>query len=160
MTSPTSGFGTTGAGSEAAQAAAAMKAEAAKKQAKDKDLGDKDTFMKLLVAQLKYQDPSNPADSTQFLAQTAQFTQVEKLEDMISMMKAQRMTGASQLVGKTVTYQDAAGVSQTGVVSAAKLNGDSDPILKVGNTEVELSKVTEIQQTPDKTAPSKSDTSI
>jgi flagellar basal-body rod modification protein FlgD len=147
MTSPTSGYGATGASSDAARAAAAMKADAAKKQSKDKDLGDKDTFMKLLVAQLKYQDPSNPADSTAFLAQTAQFTQVEKLEDMISMMKGQRMTSAAQLVGKTVTYQDPLGQTQTGVVSAAKLNGDSEPMLKVGNTDVELSRVTEIQQT-------------
>ena len=38
---------------------------------KSDSLSDKDTFLKLLVAQLKYQDPSNPADSTQFLAQTA-----------------------------------------------------------------------------------------
>ncbi|GIF11072.1 flagellar hook assembly protein FlgD [Actinoplanes teichomyceticus] len=147
MTSPTSGFGATGASSEAAQAAAAKAAEAAKQAAKNKDLGDKDTFLKLLVAQLKYQDPSNPADSTQFLAQTAQFTQVEKLEDMISMMKGQRMVNASSLVGKTVTYLDPTGQYQTGVVSAAKLNGDSEPTLKVGNTDVELSKVTEIQQT-------------
>jgi flagellar basal-body rod modification protein FlgD len=148
MTSPTSGFGATGASSDAAKAAAAAKAaETAKEKAKGKDLGDKDTFLKLLVAQLKYQDPSNPADSTQFLAQTAQFTQVEKLEDMISMMKGQRMVNASALVGKTVTYMDPTGSYQTGVVSAAKLNGDSEPTLKVGNTDVELSKVTEIQQT-------------
>jgi flagellar basal-body rod modification protein FlgD len=46
-----------------------------------------------------------------------------------------------------VTYQDPLGQTQTGVVSAAKLNGDSEPMLKVGNTDVELSKVTEIQQT-------------
>ncbi|BCJ43129.1 flagellar basal body rod modification protein FlgD [Actinoplanes ianthinogenes] len=147
MTSGTSGIGAGASGSEAAAAAAAAKSELAKQAAKSKDLGDKDTFLKLLVAQLKYQDPSNPADSTQFLAQTAQFTQVEKLEDMISMMKGQRMVNASALVGKTVTYMDPNGQYQTGVVSAAKLNGDSEPTLKVGNTDVELSKVTEIQQT-------------
>jgi flagellar basal-body rod modification protein FlgD len=147
MTSPISGFGATGANSETAQAAAAKAAEAAKQAAKNNDLGDKDTFMKLLVAQLKYQDPSNPADSTQFLAQTAQFTQVEKLEDMLGMMRGQRMVGASSLVGKTVMYMDSTGAHKTGVVSAAKLNGDSEPTLKVGDTDVELSKVTEIQQT-------------
>ncbi len=145
MTSPTSGIGATGASSDAAQAAA--RAEAAKQAAKSKDLGDKDTFLKLLVAQLKYQDPSNPADSTQFLAQTAQFTQVEKLEDMLGMMRGQRMVSASSLVGKTVTFLDNTGQYQTGVVAAAKLNGDSEPTLRVGNTDVELSKVTEIQQT-------------
>jgi flagellar basal-body rod modification protein FlgD len=114
---------------------------------KDKDLGDQDTFMKLLVAQLKYQDPSNPADSTAFLAQTAQFTQVQKLGQIATMIQSQALIGASTLVGKTITYQDANGASQTGMVTSAKLNGDSEPTLMVGNTDVQLSKVTEVQQT-------------
>jgi flagellar basal-body rod modification protein FlgD len=116
---------------------------------KSKELGDKDTFLKLLVAQLKYQDPSNPADSTQFLAQTAQFTQVEKLGQIADMMQAQQLIGASGLVGRTVTYQDADGATQTGVVTTVKLNGDSEPMLVVGNTDVQLSKVTEVRQTSD-----------
>jgi flagellar basal-body rod modification protein FlgD len=110
-----------------------------------KDVADQDTFMKLLVAQLKYQDPSKPADSTQFLAQTAQFTQVQKLGQIENLMQSQQLIGASNLVGKTITYQDANGDSQSGVVTSAKLNGDSSPILKVGNTDVELSRVTEVQ---------------
>jgi flagellar basal-body rod modification protein FlgD len=114
---------------------------------KGKDVADQDTFLKLLVAQLKYQDPSNPADSTQFLAQTAQFTQVEKLGQIAAMMQGQQLIGASNLVGKSVTYQDADGNTLTGVVTAAKLNGDSEPTLMVGNTDVQLSKVTEVQQT-------------
>jgi flagellar basal-body rod modification protein FlgD len=114
---------------------------------KSKNIADQDTFMKLLVAQLKYQDPSKPADSTQFLAQTAQFTQVEKLGQIATMMQAQQLIGASSLVGRTVTYQDADGATLTGVVASAKLNGDSGPTLKVGNTDVQLSKVTEVQQT-------------
>ena len=112
-----------------------------------KSVGDQDTFLKLLVAQLKYQDPSNPADSTQFLAQTAQFTQVEKLGQIAEMMQAQQLIGASALVGRTVTYQDADGATYTGVVTKTKLNGDSEPTLVVGNTDVQLSKVTEVQET-------------
>lgn len=118
-----------------------------------KDVGDQDTFMKLLVAQLKYQDPSHPTDSTQFLAQTAQFTQVQKLGQIATMMQAQQLIGASSLVGRTVTYHDAEGASQTGIVTSAKLNGDSEPTLKVGNTDVQLSKVTEVQQTAAALAP-------
>ena len=114
-----------------------------------KSVADQDTFLKLLVAQLKYQDPSNPADSTQFLAQTAQFTQVEKLGQIADMMQAQQLIGASALVGRTVTYQDANGATQTGVVTTVKLNGDSEPTLMVGNTDVQLSKVTEVRQTSD-----------
>jgi flagellar basal-body rod modification protein FlgD len=121
-----------------------------------KKLGDQDTFLKLLVAQLKYQDPSNPADSTQFLAQTAQFTQVEKLGEIATMMQSQQLIGASSLVGRTVTYQDADGNKTTGVVTKTKLNGDSDPILVVGNMDVELSKVTEVQQTSASDTPKES----
>jgi flagellar basal-body rod modification protein FlgD len=114
---------------------------------KSKELGDKDTFLKLLVAQLKYQDPSNPADSTQFLAQTAQFTQVEKLSDIADLLKSQRLTGVAWMVGQNVTYLDENGAHQTGVVSSAKLNGDSEPILRIGNTDVQLSKVMEVLST-------------
>jgi flagellar basal-body rod modification protein FlgD len=117
---------------------------------KSGNLSDKDTFLKLLVAQLKYQDPSNPADSTQFLAQTAQFTQVEKLADiseaMTTMVAAQNLQSVSNLVGKTIAYKDAAGAEVTGVVSSATLGGSS-PTLKVGNTDVPLSSVTEVRQT-------------
>jgi flagellar basal-body rod modification protein FlgD len=115
---------------------------------KSKEL-DQDTFLKLLVAQMKYQDPSSPADSTQFLAQTAQFTQVEKLgqiaDAQASMLSAQLMVGASNLVGRTVTYLDAAGAEQTGVVKSATLGG-SDPTLRVGFTDVQLSKVKEVRE--------------
>jgi flagellar basal-body rod modification protein FlgD len=113
----------------------------------NKSAADKDMFLKLLVAQLKYQDPSNPADSSQFLAQTAQFTQVEKLGQIADLMQAQQLIGASALVGRTVTYQDADGAKHTGIVTKTKLNGDSEPTLVVGNTDVPLSKVTEVQQT-------------
>jgi flagellar basal-body rod modification protein FlgD len=144
MTSPTSGI------SGSSSTAAAGSSPAADKT---KELGDKDTFLKLLVAQLKYQDPSNPADSTQFLAQTAQFTQVEKLGDIADMLKSQRLIGASSLVGHTVTYMDSNGARLSGVISAAKLNGDSEPMLRIGNTDVQLSKVMEVQPPAATTGP-------
>ena len=145
MTSPTSGVsGTSGASSASSSKSIADKS---------KELGDKDTFLKLLVAQLKYQDPSNPADSTQFLAQTAQFTQVEKLGDIADLLKSQRLVGASGLVGHSVTYMDENGDHQSGVISSAKLNGDSEPTLRIGNTDVQLSKVMEVLTTAPTTGP-------
>ena len=147
MTSPINGFVSNTYDDKSAKATSTYSSKTTT-DAGSKSVADQDTFLKLLVAQLKYQDPSNPADSTQFLAQTAQFTQVEKLGQIAEMMQAQQLIGASALVGRTVTYQDANGVSQTGVVTKTKLNGDSEPTLVVGNTDVQLSKVTEVQQAP------------
>lgn len=42
-------------------------------------VADKETFLKLLVAQIKSQDPLNPMDGMQFVGQLAQFSQLEQL---------------------------------------------------------------------------------
>jgi flagellar basal-body rod modification protein FlgD len=109
---------------------------------------DKDTFLKLLVAQLKYQDPSNPADSTAFLAQTAQFTQVERLNELKTVgtdqLMSQMMLSASSMVGKTITFTGPDGKDVTGVVTSARFNG-SAPTLRVGDTDVPLPAVKEVK---------------
>ena len=69
---------------------------------------NEDTFLTLLVAQLKYQDPMNPADSTQFLTQTAQFTEVETLQKMAKQQDAQQaasqLLASASMLGRPVTY--------------------------------------------------------
>jgi flagellar basal-body rod modification protein FlgD len=40
---------------------------------------DQTTFLKLLIAQMKHQDPLSPQDSTQYIAQLAQFSSLEQL---------------------------------------------------------------------------------
>jgi flagellar basal-body rod modification protein FlgD len=111
---------------------------------------DENAFLKLLVAQLKYQDPSKPMDTNEMMSQTATFTQVEKLTSMLttqqSLLSAQHMQTAGAMVGRTVTYTAADGTTGTGVVSSAKLTG-SEPTLVVGNKDVPLSSVTEVRST-------------
>jgi flagellar basal-body rod modification protein FlgD len=117
------------------------------------DTLDKDAFLKLLVAQLRYQDPSNPTDSSQFMSQTAQFTQVEKLDEIAKantdMLAAQNLFATSNLVGRTVTYAGTDGTDVSGVVTSA-LFGATGPLLVVGPdaTQVPVSAVKEIRQTP------------
>src|SRR5215218_3102627 len=93
------------------------------------DQMDKDTFLKLLVAQMRYQDPSNPADTTQFMSQTATFTQVEKLEQLTtqnaSLIALQRSMSAGSLVGHTVTYTDDNGQELSGKVTSVLLGDDT-----------------------------------
>ena len=87
---------------------------------------DKDMFLKLLVAQLKYQDPSKPADSSQFVAQTAQFTLVEKMDQLVdsytNQMQAAELTTATGMLGSTITYTDGKN-TKTGVVSGVSISG-------------------------------------
>lgn len=103
-----------------------------------------DTFLKLMVAQLRNQDPMNPTDSTQFLAQTAQFTTVEKLTTMADQTTAaltlQRDLGAAGMVGRTVSYTAADGSQAQGAVDSVRFT-DTGPVLEVGSVEVPLDSV-------------------
>jgi len=72
---------------------------------------DKDSFLQLLVAQMKYQDPLEPASNTEYIAQLATFSQVEELQNVSqSMTNAQ----ANGLMGKTVVVKT---TSDSGVES-------------------------------------------
>ena len=107
----------------------------------------KDMFLKLLVAQLKYQNPMEPVDSGQFMAQTAQFTMVEKLQAMAAQTDALVAGEASQraagLLGRQVSYVDAEGAAQTGVVTGTRFGSDG-PVLLLGTTELSLNDVREV----------------
>jgi len=121
----------------------------------DPQVSGKDMFLKLLVAQLKYQNPMEPVDSSQFMAQTAQFTMVEKLEAMAAQTDALVAGEASQraagLLGRQVTYLDDQGAAQTGVVTGTRFGTDG-PVLLLGKTEISLSGVREVALAPAATA--------
>lgn len=82
-----------------------------------------DAFLQLLVAQLRYQNPLAPTDGTEFLAQTAQFTMVEKLNEMAEQSKNQTATNevlaASTMIGRRVTFAVDSGTTPTPVATTA-----------------------------------------
>jgi flagellar basal-body rod modification protein FlgD len=105
---------------------------------------DKDMFLQLLVAQMRNQDPANPTDSSEFLAQTAQFTALEKMQqvaDQTSQMVALQVAfGASSMVGRTVSYAGPDGAMLSGVVSSVRFEA-TGPVLQVNGEDVHFAEV-------------------
>ena len=112
-----------------------------------KATSDHDTFLQLLVAQLKYQDPMNPTDSSQFMAQNAQFTALEKMQSvadgMDRLLSAQMSFGAAGMIGRQVSWVDDSGATQTGVASGVSFPA-TGPVLTVGGASVPLTSVTAV----------------
>lgn len=81
---------------------------AAKPAATSQSLASKDTFLQLLVAQIKNQNPLNPADGVEFLTQLAQFSSLEQSMDMRSELEQIRKA----LVPDTTTTSDTSGSGQ------------------------------------------------
>lgn len=109
----------------------------------------KDAFLKLLVAQLKYQNPMSPSDPNQFMAQTAQFTMVEKLEQLAQEATRSRVMTesgtATALLGRTVAWTGADGVEQTGVVTGTSF-GTEGATLHIGQDRIPLEQIRSVTQ--------------
>ncbi|MNL27270.1 Basal-body rod modification protein FlgD [compost metagenome] len=84
-----------------------------------------ESFLKLLVAQMKNQDPTQPMDATQQIAQLATFSQVEQTiktnKNLESLLQRTSLSEADAVIGKTVTNADD---TITGVVKEVKLYSD------------------------------------
>ena len=108
----------------------------------------KDTFLKLLVAQLKYQNPLEPTDSAAFMAQTAQFTVVEKLDALTKnnaeLLSTNRALSASSLIGQSVVYPGPDGDDVVAEVTGVRFDA-TGPVLLTGDTEVSLAAVKEVR---------------
>jgi flagellar basal-body rod modification protein FlgD len=109
----------------------------------------KDTFLKLLVAQMRQQNPMDPTDDKEMIAQMTQFSMLEQITNMATanteLVSSSRMGQAVTLLGRTVTYLDDDGVSQTGTVEqVALVNGV--PNLTVSGVEgITTSQLTEVR---------------
>ncbi|NLI69863.1 MAG: hypothetical protein GX364_03225 [Firmicutes bacterium] len=109
-------------------------AETAKKQDINKDL-----FLKLLITQLRYQDPlSEQQDMGEFITQLTLFTLVEQITSMQNALEAQKIasdeTKALGLLNREVVVEDGTGQTVEGVVSSVSFR-QQQPYITVNDRE-------------------------
>ncbi|HCJ79413.1 MAG TPA: hypothetical protein DHV84_05415 [Desulfotomaculum sp.] len=119
------------------------------KQPKANDnLLTKDAFLKLMLAQLTHQDPLNPQDSSTFLAQLAQLTQLEQMINLNAglnnLLRTQVYTQAVTLVGRQVKIMPSNGGEIEGVVERVIFQNDQASVF-VDNEIYPLTEVTEVK---------------
>ncbi len=93
-----------------------------------------DDFLRILLAQLRFQDPLKPVDNQQFVAQLAQFSALEinrqQSEKVDTLLTVQAVTQSIGLIGKRVELRTALGNSTPGVVDAVSFT-DGEPRLRI-----------------------------
>lgn len=106
-----------------------------------------DDFMKMLIAELQNQDPTNPMDSSQLLTEISQMQSLQSnlsLSDSLkSLTMSQQLTSATSFLGKNVTGTDDSQNQVSGTVSSVVVNNGTT-YLGIGNSQVQLSNVTNV----------------
>jgi flagellar basal-body rod modification protein FlgD len=92
----------------------------------------KDDFFKLFLAQLKNQDPTKPLDDKEFIAQLAQFSLIDTMQQVQKSLGGTQLAQASALIGDQVVGTDTKGLPAVGVVD--RIVQDSSGIILVLDT--------------------------
>jgi flagellar basal-body rod modification protein FlgD len=112
---------------------------------------DRDTFLKLLVAQLKYQDPSKPVDASEMISQSAQLSVVDKLDQISQSITeasaTNRLSLGGSIIGKEVTFAGTDGLPVSEVVTSVSFEGTS-MVLRAGTWNVPIDAVLAISEAP------------
>ena len=115
------------------------------KTAGSKSSVDYQSFLKLLIAQMKNQDPTSPMESTEYVAQIAAFSQVEQSVQMNQkldqMLQGSSLSQATSLIGHTVTSEDG---ETSGVVKEVKLGSGGLIAVIEGGTEIPITSGTKV----------------
>ncbi|MBE3569954.1 MAG: flagellar hook capping protein [Bacillales bacterium] len=134
--------------------------------AKDRTILGKDDFLKLLMAELKNQDPLSPMDNKDMIGQMAQFSTLEQIsnlassfEKLLNMEQQNQYIAYSSFVGKNVTYHKMADSNDPngepvvqeghGVVSSVRFKGDSVEFVLTDGTVLEPANISEVQSSPE-----------
>ncbi|GIO29998.1 MULTISPECIES: flagellar hook capping FlgD N-terminal domain-containing protein [Paenibacillus] len=126
----------------------------ARASSKKQELG-KDQFLSILIKQLQNQDPMQPMEDKEFIAQMAQFSSVEQLINISNQLKtmSQSLGSVSGLIGKEISWIDDSNSDQGSDSKSELKSGVVDSIIvkdgvqyaSVGSLAIPLDKVVEIK---------------
>lgn len=113
----------------------------------------KDQFLQLLITQLKYQDPTSPVDDKEFIAQLAQFSSLEQMQNLNTnmsdmMLGQQKLTAlgqATQMIGQQVELFTHEGESLFGKVTGVQFK-DGWPQIMVNGRLYDFGEVVAIRE--------------
>lgn len=110
---------------------------------------DRNAFLQLLMTQLQHQDPLEPVDNTEFIAQQAQFTQIERLDELNDTLRdSNQISQASAIVGKWValqtTDQNNQPINLVGYVDSVTFDGTNGVGLNVGGYTYPMTSILDI----------------
>jgi flagellar basal-body rod modification protein FlgD len=109
----------------------------------------KEEFLQLLVAQLSHQDPLNPVDNSESIAQLAQFSALEQMQNVSSQLQGLRQSSGLidglMLHGKNIELLTGNGTVHRGTVERITWAKD-DLTLTINGESIPLSEVTEVRQ--------------
>jgi flagellar basal-body rod modification protein FlgD len=103
-----------------------------------------DDFMKLFLAQLQNQDPTQPVDDSQMLGELSQMTEVQTLGQVQTALQGSQLAQSSALIGKNVTGVDVNGAAVNGVVTSVTQSSDAGLVLQVGSQYIAPDSVTQV----------------
>lgn len=126
------------------------KGNVSSKSGNGQELG-KDQFLSILITQLRHQDPLQPMQDREFIAQMAQFTSLEQLMNINTQLTAmsQSLGAASSLIGKQISWmfkpEDGSdSVMKSGIVDSIIVR-EGVHYAKVGDSEVSLDQIVKIE---------------
>ena len=105
----------------------------------------KDDFFKLFLAQLKNQDPTKPMDDKEFIAQLAQFSLIDTMQQVQKSLGGTQLAQSSAMIGRHILATDTAGQPVDGVVDRV-VQDDKGILLMVGTHVVEPAKVVSVTE--------------
>lgn len=115
-----------------------------------KQVMDGEVFLKLLVTQLTHQDPSNPMDTNEMIAQTTQLAMMEQLTALAAngteAFALNMRQAATALIGQEASYKDADGKAVTGIVTKVSFDGPV-PQVTIGDKTIALDAITGVTST-------------